>query len=179
MSDQLISCLNGMLHSAAGGFRTENELWEFKIDCPTLGKMGNSENAGQTLQLTWRHSITRAAASSYLASPMDSVRRRPCCPRRKEVQRQTRSYLPDTVWVDYHRDHIQSDQRYLGLALIPPRGPMPIAFKSSAPSILGKSKFAKGVFARPEGDSQHDRQEWNTRNGSCKLRNPVVTERGT
>ena len=64
-----------------------------------------------------------------------------------------RRYLPDNIWVEYNREYIQPDQRYLGLALVPPRGPVPARFRSGAPAIDGKRWFEKGGSAIRDNDS--------------------------
>jgi tetratricopeptide (TPR) repeat protein len=64
-----------------------------------------------------------------------------------------RKYVGDTIWVDYHREYIQSDQRYLGVALIPPRGPSIARFKAAAPVLNGSQLFSKTDSALRANDS--------------------------
>ena len=37
----------------------------------------------------------------------------------KLINDQIRRYLGDRIWVEFHREFIQEDQRYLGVALVP------------------------------------------------------------
>ena len=64
-----------------------------------------------------------------------------------------RRYVGDQIWVDFHREWIQPDQRYLGLAVIPPRGPVLGHFRDDAPLVDGAREFRKGDSAMRVGDS--------------------------
>ncbi|MFI7135856.1 RNA-binding domain-containing protein [Nonomuraea sp. NPDC050153] len=135
------------------GRKTETDLWDFKVDCPELGK--KNENA-------WAHIAADVLAFhnnrgglilfgiedtsfSYIGATrvLDS----------KKFNDQIRKYLGDQFWVEYYRDYISDDQRHLGIALIPPRGPVPVRFKAPAPSIDGKKLFERDGSAIREGDS--------------------------
>jgi len=160
------------------GFRSENELWDFKGDCPTLGREANSENAWASIaaDVLAFHNVQGGVIIFGISDAYEFVGVRTLLDSKKFNDRITR-YLPDTIWVDYHREFIQVDQKYLGLALVPPRGPLPIDFKSTAPVINGRSLFVKGDSAKREGDStkimhKDDFEKW-----TRELRNPVVTEK--
>ena len=71
----------------------------------------------------------------------------------KLVNDQLRRFLPDTLWIEFHREFIQSDQRYLGVALIPRRGGPLLRFISDAPAIDGSQLFKKGWSALRDQDS--------------------------
>jgi tetratricopeptide (TPR) repeat protein len=64
-----------------------------------------------------------------------------------------RRYVGDQIWVDFHREAIEADQRYLGLAIIPPRGPALGYFRADAPEQHGKREFREGESALRVGDS--------------------------
>ena len=65
-----------------------------------------------------------------------------------------RRYVGDQLWVDFHREWIQADQRYLGVAVVPPRGPAIGYFREDAPvDGAGKREFKKGESALRAGDS--------------------------
>ena len=66
---------------------------------------------------------------------------------------QMRKYLSDRIWVEFYRLAIRPDQRYLGIALIPPRGPVLERFRADAPRINGASRFTAGDSAIRENDS--------------------------
>jgi len=136
------------------GFRTENELWDFKSDCPPPGKAHLSawaDLAKETLSFHNKRGgilFFGISDSDYkfcgATTRLDS----------KLINDQLRKFIGDRIWVDFHREFIQQDQRYLGVALIPPRGPLLEKFKIDAPTDTnGKRKFRKGYSAIREGDS--------------------------
>ena len=142
----------GNAPSLRRGYRTETELWDFKKDCPYTGR--DSENAWAELAadvLAFHNNqggvIVFGVSDNFefvgATTRLDS----------KMVNDRLRRYLPDTIWVDFHREFIQDDQHYLGVALISPCGPLPAAFRSGAPSVSGRSRFLKGGSARREHDS--------------------------
>jgi tetratricopeptide (TPR) repeat protein len=63
-----------------------------------------------------------------------------------------RRYLGDKIWIDYYRAFIQEDQKYLGIAVIPGRGPVLERFVSDAPIISERRLFHQGDSAIREGD---------------------------
>lgn len=148
-----------MLDSSGGppfvreGFKTENELWEFKSNCPRIGR--EHENAwahiakdvlafhnqkGGVIVFGFEdHTFRFSGATTRLDSKLFNDR--------------TRRYVGDRIWVDYVRAHIQADQRYVGLALIPSRGPTLERFRSDAPGINGEKLFERGQSAIREGDA--------------------------
>jgi hypothetical protein len=134
------------------GFRTETDLWDYKRDVPHLGK----EHAN-----SWAH-LAKDVLSFYnvrggvllfglndgfdftgASQRLDS----------KLLNDQLRRYLPDTLWVEFHREFIQADQRYLGVALVPPHAGSLGRFTADAPEISGTRLFLKGWAAIREGDS--------------------------
>ena len=136
------------------GYKTENELWDYKLDCPAPGKA----------QLNAWAEIAKDVLSFYnnkggilffgisdkdfkfkgASTRLDS----------KLINDQLRKFLGDRIWIDYHREFIQEDQRYLGIAIIPHRGPQLEKFRIDAPKKAnGKRIFRKGYSAIREGDS--------------------------
>ena len=134
------------------GFKTENELWDFKNDCPKPTK----ENINAWCEIA-RHvlafhnnkggiiifGINNDYSFSGVTIRLDS----------KLINDQLRKFLSDRIWVEFHREFIQPDQRYLGLALIPPRGPVIERFKTKAPEVNGRCLFRSNDSAIREGDS--------------------------
>ena len=160
------------------GFQTENDLWDFKVDCPTLGRDLNSENAWASIaaDIAAFHNVQGGLLFFGLTDGYEFVGARTQLDAKKFNDRLVR-YLPDTIWIEYYREYIQVDQRYLGIALIPPRGPVPVCFKGAAPEINGRSIFAKGDSAKREGDStriipRSDYERW-----TRELRSPVVAQK--
>lgn len=135
------------------GFKTESELWDYKADCPKIGKRGTKEHWGEVaadvlafyndkggvLVFGIRDDLSFVGAKTRLDS--------------KLFNEHIRRYLGDIVWVDYHREFIQHDQRYLGLAVVPPRGPVVGRFREDGPALRGKPVFLRDGAAIREGDS--------------------------
>jgi len=135
------------------GFSTETDLWDFKRDCPPAGRehaaawaelavdvLAFHNNQGGILVFGIRDTdFSFCGASSRLDS--------------KLVNDQLRKFLSDRIWVEFYRVHIQADQRYLGIALVPPRGPVLERFQADAPASDGKSRFCRGDSAIRENDS--------------------------
>ncbi len=135
------------------GMGTETELWDYKRDCPRLAKsnepawaklasdiLGFHNNKGGILFFGIDDSYSFVGATSRLDS--------------KLVNDRIRKYLGDRIWVDYNREFIQADQRYLGVAIIPPRGHTIAEFRQDAPTQgNGKRLFNKGQTAVRDHDS--------------------------
>lgn len=139
-------------HRVREGFRTESEIWDYKKDCPKLTK--ENENAwadlaseilgfyncdGGLLFFGVKDDFSFCGATTVLDS--------------KQVNDRLRKYLGDRIWVQYYRENIQVDQKYLGLAIVGPRGPLVAKFRSDAPEIEGVKLFARGDTAVRQGDS--------------------------
>ncbi len=135
------------------GFRTENDLWDFKSDCPRPGRdelyiwahiakdvLAFHNNKGGVL-------IFGIDDKDYsfggAKQRLDS----------KLFNDQLHKFLSDRIWVDFYREFIFDNQRYLGMALIPPRGPRFEKFESDAPLMNNRRLFSKGESAIREGDS--------------------------
>jgi tetratricopeptide (TPR) repeat protein len=135
------------------GFKTETELWDFKRDCPHLGPhksvqawaefskdiLGFYNKRGGVIIFGIDDNFSFCGATQRLDS--------------KQVNDQIRKYLGDRIWVEYQREFIQENQRYVGLALVSPRGPSIERFKEDAPDINGKRLFWAGDSAIRDGDS--------------------------
>ena len=136
------------------GYSTENELWDFKKDCPRPGKdnlapwadlskevLGMHNNGGGALIFGITDNYTFVGARNRLDS--------------KQLNDGLRRFLPDRIWVDFNREFIRADQSYLGFALVPPRGPTLERFTADAPSINGKVSFHAGWSALRTKDSTY------------------------
>jgi len=157
------------------GFSRETETWDYKKDCPRPGKTPETDNAWASIAsdvLAFHNSrggliffgIDNLFKFVGATTPLDS----------KLFNDKLRRYLPDNIYVDYSREYIQPDQRYLGVAIIPPRGPVPECFRSNAPEINGKRLFVKGGTAVREGDSTLILNEVDAATWIRSLRIPVV-----
>ncbi len=137
------------------GRSVETELWDFKADCPGAAHDVQSENA-------WAHIAADVLAfhnnrGGLLIFGIEDARFKFTGATRnldsKRFNDRIRRYVGDLIWVDYHREFIQADQRYLGVAVVPPRGPAVARFKAAAPELKGKKLFERGGSALREGDS--------------------------
>lgn len=137
------------------GRKKETELWDFKVDCPGNARDDRNENA-------WAHIAADVLAfhnnrGGLLIFGIDDqsfeFRGATRVLDSKKFNDRIRKYVGDLIWIDFHREYIQSDQRYLGVALVPPRGPAVARFKESAPKISGKRHFERGGSALRKGDS--------------------------
>ncbi|MEU1587822.1 RNA-binding domain-containing protein [Micromonospora sp. NPDC005710] len=136
------------------GYNHETELWDYKKDCPPKG--------GPNADAAWANIASDVLAfhnqqGGLIFFGVDDASFQFVGATRmldsKMFNDQLRRYLPDNIFVEYSREFIQDDQRYLGVALIPPRGPMPAKFRAGSPLANGKRKFEKEGSARREGDS--------------------------
>ena len=140
--------------SLSTGRRTENVLWDFKRGCPSASK--KHERAWATIA---RHVLAfHNSGGGVLFFGIDDHSYEFVGTRdrvdSKGFNDQVRRYLGDAIWVEFHREYIQSDQRYLGVAIIPPRGVGLARFVASAPSgDNGDQEFETGESALRRGDS--------------------------
>ena len=134
------------------GWGTERELWDYKSDCPRISK--ESANA-------WAHLAGDVLAfhnqkGGLIFFGIDDAYQFSGATTRldpKLINDQLRRYLGDRLWVEYYREFIQRDQRYLGILMIPPRGPALARFTADAPETNGGRQFTAGCSAIREGDS--------------------------
>ena len=143
---------NDELPRIVRGRGTEGELWDFKSDVPndpvgwaTIARhvLAFHNQRGGVLIFGIRdtdHSF------GWVKTRVDS----------KVFNDKIRRYVGDQIWVDFHREWIQRDQSYLGVAIIPPRGPVLGYFQADAPKDgAGKQEFLKGDSALRTGDSSN------------------------
>lgn len=134
------------------GFKTETDLWDYKQDVPRLGKQNANAWAHLAKDVLAFHNnrgglivfgVTDDFQFVGATERMDS----------KLINDQLRRFLPDALWIEFHREFIQLDQRYLGIALIPPKGGVLLRFSQDAPSINDIQLFKRGWSAIREQDS--------------------------
>src|SRR5579885_3035152 len=113
------------------GFKTEGELWDYKPNVPFLGQRQANAWANVASDILGLHNcrggllffgITDNFQFCGATERLDS----------KLLNDQLRRYLPDTLWVEFHREYIQEDQRYLGVAIVPQRSGPLVRFKEHA-----------------------------------------------
>ena len=155
------------------GARSETELWDYKINVP------NSPEGWASIA---RHALAfynnrggvivfgiRDKDFSYAGATVriDS----------KVFNDKLRRYLGDRFWVDFHREAISHDQRYLGIAIVPPRGGQLGFFIHDAPEIEGQREFLSGQSALRIGDSSRVLTASEARKHQSSLTTNLVGER--
>jgi tetratricopeptide (TPR) repeat protein len=133
----------------ARGAGTESELWDYKADVPS-DEVGWARIAKHVLAF---HNKRGGALIFGIRDGDLQFTGATRSVDSKSFNDKIRKYVGDQIWVDFHREWIQKDQRYLGLAIIPPRGPMLAHFRADAPSKNDRRDFKKGESAIREGDS--------------------------
>lgn len=136
------------------GFKTENELWDYKSDCPPPGKAQLNAWADIAKEVLSFHNKRGGILLFGISDKDYKFKGASTRLDSKLINDQLRKFLGDRIWIDFHREFIQEDQRYLGVAIIPPRGPQLEKFRIDAPrKANGKRIFRKGYSAVREGDS--------------------------
>lgn len=135
------------------GYATENEFWDFKTGCPAPGKAHLAAWAEIAIDVLAFHNAKGGLLIFGVDDNYKIIRTRDSLDS-KLFNDQIRRFLPDRIWVDFQRTFITSDQRYVGVALVPPRGPFLENFHSDGPPLMkGNSRFKVGDSAVRENDS--------------------------
>lgn len=134
------------------GFRTETNLWDFKSDCPRSGRSHENAWADLAKEILGFHNSRGGLLIFGVNDDFEFVGATTRLDSKMFMDR-LRKYIGDRIWVDFHRCFIQADQRYLGIALVPPRGESLARFQIDAPTVNGKKIFQEGWSAIREGDS--------------------------
>jgi tetratricopeptide (TPR) repeat protein len=130
------------------GFFYENELWDYKVDCPDPGnKQAWASVSKDVLAFHNQKGGLLIFGVSDDFKFVGATRRLDS----KQFNDGIRTFLSDTFWVHFHREFIQHDQRYLGIAVIPARGARFERFRQDAPSGK-KTQFIAGNSAIRKGD---------------------------
>ena len=158
------------------GFRIENDLWDFKASCPLPGKTNGVEWAEIAKHVLAFHNhkggiIVFGVRNNFsfcgINHRLDS----------KLFNDQLRRYLGDRIWVEFHREFIQSDQRYLGMALVPQRGATIERFRIDAPAAAdGSHLFVVNGSAVRKNDSSFILSKIEADELSRKLAVPNIDE---
>lgn len=137
------------------GFSTETDLWDFKAGCPKASK-DKEEIIGWSNLAVDALAFHNARGGLLVFGIEDhnlqfrGVRHRVDS---KLFNDQLRKFISDRIWVEFYRVFIQPDQSYLGLAIVPPRGPVLERFRADAPVTTEGKKFKVGDSAIREHDS--------------------------
>ncbi len=136
------------------GFATENDLWDFKKDCPKPGKDNANAWADLSKEVLGLHNNGGGVLIFGISDNYQFVRAHNRLDS-KQLNDGLRRFLPDRIWVDFNREFIGADQGFLGLALVPPRGPVLERFTADAPPVSGKVCFRAGWAALRRKDSTY------------------------
>lgn len=136
------------------GYKNECRLWDYKENIPSIGKRFAMQWAKVAKNVLAFHN----SGGGVLIFGVDDKNYEVLKTRNrldsKQFNDQIRRFLSDKIWVDYHREFIQEDQTYLGILIIPPRGPVVERFESDSPRFQnGNYLFREGWSAIRENDS--------------------------
>lgn len=137
------------------GYGREADLWDYKEGLPSLRPDNERAWASVAAHVAAFHNHLGGVlvfgiddkTLSFVGTrdPVDA----------KRFNDKIRRYLGDKVWVEFSREFIQADQRYLGIAVVPVRGVVPLRFRGDAPPEADGSRlFSNGDLAVREGDSR-------------------------
>lgn len=134
------------------GRKVENDLWDYKLELPP-NKKGFKKNwaniAKDVLAFHNTHGgiliigiNDKSFATVGVDYDIDS----------KTFNDQIRKWTGDSFWVEFHKEFIKHQRRYIGFVIIPPNGPKIKTFISNGPDINKKSIFKKGESAIRNND---------------------------
>ena len=133
------------------GCNTENELWDFKKDCPIVGKQNQPAWAELAKDVLGFHNAEGGVVIFGIDDSYRFVGARHSLDTKK-LNDALRRYLGDKLWVEFHREFIQPDQSFLGTALVPPKGLRFARFVADSPNGLSRP-FKKDESALRRKDS--------------------------
>ena len=134
------------------GYFREDELWDYKLDIPPSSR-GNEvawaniacdvlafhNNKGGVLFFGIHDKTFQFVGATNV---LDT----------KLFNDKIRKYIGDRFWVSFSREWIQENQRYLGVAIIPPRTVTPLFAMAEGPIVQGKKTLGIGDYCIRLGD---------------------------
>lgn len=134
------------------GYYRETEFWDFKEGLPghqidrdrawarvASDIMAFYNNQGGVLFFGFRNDYTFVGTSDRIDA--------------KRFNDKVRRYIGDKIWIEFSREFIQADQRFLGIAVIPANELGPICAQANAPEDgQGSRRFDAGDYCYREGD---------------------------
>lgn len=160
--------------SVRSNFRTEEDTWDYKSDCPSIGKEHTLAWAELAKDVLAFHNNRGGVIVFGIEDKTYSFCGATTRLDSKLVNDQIRKFLGDKIWVEFHRELIQPNQRYIGLAIVPSRGPTLELFRADAPEAKGGKPFAKGDSAIRDGDSSKLLRAQEAEELSRKLATPTL-----
>lgn len=134
------------------GFFREDELWDYKEDVPPTGRGNEAQWANIAADVLAFHN-TRGGVLVFgvrnrdfqfvgTTHPVDT----------KLFNDKIRRYVGDRFWVSFSREYIQHDQRYLGLAIVPPKSHAALRALADSPTVGGRQSLKVGDLCIRRGD---------------------------
>jgi tetratricopeptide (TPR) repeat protein len=134
------------------GFFREDQWWDYKEDCPESGKATDLEWARIAADVAAFHN--QEGGILFFGIRNRDFRFMGARPRldTKLFNDKIRKYVGDRFWVSFSREFIQSDQTYLGVAVVPPRSVTQVRMLRDGPMLEGKPIFQAGDLCVRVGD---------------------------
>lgn len=134
------------------GFFREDELWDYKEDIPTPGKASEQQWAGIAADVLAFHNNKGGVLIFGITDKHYRFVGATHSFDTKLFNDKIRRYVGDRFWVSFSRELIQYDQRYLGLALVPPKVHAAIRAMGDAPGDKGQQVLKTGDLCIRVGD---------------------------
>ncbi len=150
------------------GYFKEDELWDYKEDIPAASKGTESDWAGIAADVLAFHNQTGGVLVFGIRNSNFQFSGTTQRIDTKLFNDKVRRYVGDRFWISFSREYIQSDQRYLGIAIVPPKVHVAVRALSDAPVKNGKQVLRSGDLCMRVGD------ETRVFKGSEALRYAVV-----
>jgi predicted HTH transcriptional regulator len=134
------------------GFYREDQWWDFKEECPSPKKANEVEWAKLATDVL---AFYNQEGGIIFFGIKDSDYRFVGAKQRldtKQFNDKIRKYSGDRFWVSFSREFIQADQRYLGVAVVPPRPHSHQRILRDGPTVEGKPLFKAGDLCVRLGD---------------------------
>jgi hypothetical protein len=135
------------------GFFNEGKLWDFKGNLPPAGAEGRVAWAGIAADVRAFHNNREGVIIFGIGDKIFEFIGATGQLDTKKFNDQIRSYVGDGLWVTFSREFITSSQRFLGVAIIPPKYHMPAYCLKDAPKGSGGRRLLrKGDYCVREQD---------------------------
>ncbi|HMH15187.1 MAG TPA: RNA-binding domain-containing protein [Edaphobacter sp.] len=135
------------------GFYKEDELWDYKEDVPATNR-GNEAAWAKIAADVLAFYNTKGGVLIFGIRDSDFkfVGATPKADT-KLFNDKIRRYVGDRFWVSFSREFIQADQRYLGIAIVPPKAHAALRAMGDGPTIDGRKYLKTGDLCIRVADS--------------------------
>lgn len=135
------------------GYRRETEYWDFKRGLPGDRAQNDGAWARVAADILAFHNAKGGVIFFGIADRSYEFVGTRDFTDAKQFNDKVRRYVGDKFWIDFSREFIQPDQRYLGVAVVGPHGLDPVRVRDSAPlDEGGKRLFTVGDLCVRVGD---------------------------